>query len=770
MPDSPFKIQLSFRAVVERLEQLAADPAAEGHARAIGLLEELSSFPQFAEGITDESQVVEHADLIRRLLVDYFPPLLTLNEIKAVNLPYNNIIFNHTQRFQNILKAAGPGFDIAIRDFDEHQFYVLSCCLILNEFYGTTLDFSRPLFYDIPTADGIIRHYKILYNADNLDILPTDKALPVTPEDIELLMNSYENLDLWKQKFPPETWILRGFSIMTLIDSTVENAVSIFKEKLLTTNSADFQASIFSIFRSIFRVPDMKVGFILFNEEEEKFVRDAFGHQMQSFILEDEEQGRARDLLCTESYRCLIRDEKYFAVADLNLFFKHHPVSPLGKRFMEQDIKSFILAPVVKNEKLLGILELVSPRVRDLNSINANKLEVVMPFLTDTVERMIAELQNQVQAVIQERYTTIHESVYWKFKSEAQKLIYSEQQGKEYHPGEIVFPGVYPLYGQIDIKGSSEARNLSVQKDLQRQLEELLLLLRKINPYQPFEAEMDFITAHLEELAVSIKAGTEQFINNYLESRVHYKLRHIKDVSLKPAINVYFQDTEKETGAFHIYRRKYEKTIQLINDKVAGILDGRQLVAQTLYPHYYERFKTDGVEHNLYVGPSIAPSQPFSMKRLYELRLWQLQALCEMEMAHYELKPKLPYPLDVTTLILVYQSAIAIRFRMDEKRFDVDGSYNARFEIVKKRIDKAYIRNTNERITKEGKLTIVYSSDEEAEEYLGYITLLQSQGLLQDDVEQFDIEDLQGVSGLKGMRVGIHHKRTAHGQQAGAES
>jgi len=762
MAETPFKIQLSFGAVVERFEQLAADPSQEGHVRAIGLLEELKSFPEFAEGITGASQVEGNADLIRRLLEDYFPPLLTLNEIKAVNLPYNNIIFNHSQRFLNILKAAGPDFDIVIRDFDEHQFYVLSCCLILNEFYGTSLDFSRPLFYDIPTADGVIRHYKILYNADNLDIFPTEKALPVTPEDIELLMNSYDDLALWKQKFPPETWILRGFSIMTLIDSTVENAVSIFKEKLLTSNSADFQASMTSIFRSIFRIPDMKVGFIVYNEEEEKFVRDAFGHQMQSFILEAEEQSRARDMLCPESYHCLIKEEKYFAVADINSFVNHNPDSPLGKRFMEQDIKSFILAPVVKNEKLLGVLELVSTREKDLNSINANKLEVVMPFLTDTVERMIAELQNQVQAVIQERYTTIHESVYWKFRSEAQKLIYSEQQGKEFHPGEIVFPGVYPLYGQIDIKGSSEARNTSVQKDLQQQLEELLLLLRRINPYEPFEAEMEFITAHLEELTVTIKAGTEQFVNNYLESRIHYRLRHVKDASLKSAINTYFQGTEKETGAFHIYRRKYEKTIQLVNDRVAGILDGRQLVAQALYPHYYERFKTDGVEHNLYVGPSIAPSQPFSMKRLYELRLWQLQALCEMELAHNELKPKLPYPLDVTTLVLVYQSAIAIRFRMDEKRFDVDGSYNARFEIVKKRIDKAYIRNTSERITKEGKLTIVYTSDEEAEEYLGYITLLQSQGLLQNDVEQFDIEDLQGVSGLKGMRVGIHHKRELH--------
>ena len=35
----------------------------------------------------------------------------------------------------------------------------------------------------------------------------------------------------------------------------------------------------------------------------------------------------------------------------------------------------------------------------------------------------------------------------------------------------------------------------------------------------------------------------------------------------------------------------------------------KQLDAQQIYPHYYERFKTDGVEHNLYIGASISPTK-----------------------------------------------------------------------------------------------------------------------------------------------------------------
>ena len=41
---------------------------------------------------------------------------------------------------------------------------------------------------------------------------------------------------------------------------------------------------------------------------------------------------------------------------------------------------------------------------------------------------------------------------------------------------------------------------------------------------------------------------------------------------------------------------------------------------------------------------------------------------------------------------LVHDEPMAIRFRADEKKFDVDGAYNMRYEIIKKRIDKALIK------------------------------------------------------------------------------
>jgi hypothetical protein len=101
---------------------------------------------------------------------------------------------------------------------------------------------------------------------------------------------------------------------------------------------------------------------------------------------------------------------------------------------------------------------------------------------------------------------------------------------------------------------------------------------------------------------------------------------------------------------------------------------------------------------------------------------------------------------------------MAIKFRMDEKQFDVDGAYNIRYEIIKKRIDKANIKGTDERLTVPGKIAIVYSQEKDALEYLKYISYLQSKNQL-GKVESLELEDLQGVSGLKALRVEVVYQK-----------
>src|SRR4051794_40937385 len=192
--DNPLQVRLSFHKIIERLEEAAANNTGGCSQEVSDLLAEISAHPELRNGITDISQIKDNEGLISRMLAGLFPSMLTLNEIKAVSIPYQGLIFNYTERFRNILKAAGPSFEINIRDFDDHQFYVASCCMILNRFYGTRLDFSKPLFYDIPTAEGNIKHYRILYNGDFLEVIPTERSLKLSEGDIKLLLDNYDDL------------------------------------------------------------------------------------------------------------------------------------------------------------------------------------------------------------------------------------------------------------------------------------------------------------------------------------------------------------------------------------------------------------------------------------------------------------------------------------------------------------------------------------------------------------------------------------------------
>jgi hypothetical protein len=75
---------------------------------------------------------------------------------------------------------------------------------------------------------------------------------------------------------------------------------------------------------------------------------------------------------------------------------------------------------------------------------------------------------------------------------------------------------------------------------------------------------------------------------------------------------------------------------------------------------------------------------------------------------------------------------------------------------VKKRIDKVLIRGTGERLTQPGKIAMVYFNQKEADEYISYIQFLQGEKILKEGLEHLELEDLQGVSGLKAMRVEVN--------------
>lgn len=762
--NSPFQIHISFQKVVEALEEIASSNVDYRANYAKGLLKEVYKFPELYEGITDFEALSKHEILVQHLLSDLFPTALTNNEIKAAAIPFSNLIFNFSARFEKIIAKAGTDLDLSIRDFSDEEVYVMSCCLILRTYYKRKIDFVKPLFYDIPDENGIILHYRILYNVDFVEILPSSTVKFLTEQEIDHLIDNYDNYELWREKFPAESWNLKGFGIMTLYDATTESAVSNLKTNLLgkKDDASTISDNIQKIFKSIYKIPDLKIGFTAISSDGNQFTKAPFDNNLTSFIL-NKNNTKAEKLMCGTMFDCVLNKHNYFSVSNLEEFIKENASNDLLCHFQKLGIQSFLLVPLISKDKLLGIVELISFQKNQLNSINAHKMDIVLPYLLDTMERFYEDTEIEIEAIIQREYTAIHPSVYWKFREEAAVHV-GVSKSSDLPYKEIVFENVWPLYGQIDVQDSSTHRNEVILKDLQFQIDLLISLFTamfSIRALSEFEGLINDLQSFKTVLTKMLKADSESIISDFIINECHPVIEQFRNssVEIEKLVQDYFAKVDFQTKLVYKFRKEYDFALSVINKKLASVIDLEQEKAQDLFPHYFERFKTDGVEHNLYIGASINPKIPYKSKYLKYLRLWQLLVACKMECEYHLLRNNLKYNLDVTSLILVFNSPISIRFRMDERRFDVDGSYNARYEVVKKRIDKANIKDTSERIVKKGYITIVYSQSHEAKEYRTYIKFLQNIGYFTEDVNAFEVENLQGVAGLKAFRVAVNYNR-----------
>src|SRR5690606_30663581 len=243
--------------------------------------------------------------------------------------------------------------------------------------------------------------------------------------------------------------------------------------------------------------------------------------------------------------------------------------------------------------------------------------------------------------------TSIHPSVYWKFEKAARKFLKDKQKGHQATFSKVSFENVYPLFGQIDVKESSDARNLATQKDLALQLSLIkkiivhLWELEHLAIYEKLKFQLDNLTMELES---NFKVDTEQQVMNFVKTDIEplFEYQLTRQSVTSHFIEDYVSKVDPKLNIIYYYRKNYDDTIALINKKMAIVIDTKQIEAQQMYPHYFERYKTDGVEHNMYIGEAITNEGNFNEIYLYNLRLWQLQVMCEMENEVYHSQSQFP--------------------------------------------------------------------------------------------------------------------------------
>ena len=759
----PFRSTLSLEPLIaywQEREQ-ASNVGVALLARAIAKQVELE--PWCRGNLTDHSVVECGCDLIETLMMAVFPPASFATDISGVIGPFQRRSFFSTRLFEAVMlnkdRTIKQPLNIDMAAM-ERQMGLMAYHLVLHRVYGAELPALGTIIFTVPDYKiGLYRHYGVVFNSDFVKVKVVGEPPVLTPEQVERLIHNRHRPELWSQLLPPEHFELEGFNIIQLVDVTEQEILSELKYDLLERDVLQTPARFEQIqekLRVLFAQPALQLGIAAYDEKKRAFVD--FGRQINHSFLTKQVQHLSANSSFRLIYERLLREReplvmKDVATADIP--------EDLRQQILGLGIHSTILALLPYGNDTVGLLELGTPAVGGLDEFDMDKVAQFIPLFAVAVKRNAEDLQTRVHSIVREKFTAIHPTMEWRFMDAARNLLAEIDAGNrtaEMEP--IVFEDVYPLHGSCDIRGSSTVRNEAIQGDLIEHLTLANKVLKKASEYQhlPILDELKFyVTKNLKRLHEGMLSGDEANIYDSLSREVEplfeYLATHTPE--LRPIVTKYWENIDDKLGILYKRRKDFELSVTTLNDAVSDFLDEEEDKAQHMFPHYFQRYKTDGVEYNIYVGGTLVENKPFDLVFLKNLRLWQLLTMVEITRRTAALKATLPVPLDTTQLILIHGQALSIRFRQDERQFDVDGAYNIRYEIIKKRIDKATVQGTGERLTQPGTIALVYAQSREAVEYIEYIDYLQDRGLLEPGVDELELEELQGVKGLLALRVRV---------------
>ena len=747
----------------DRLEQALQRLPFRSHLSLEPLFEELARLgkaapdvPALRGAITDPAVLDEHKDVLRELLGHVFPALLDDQLLVRAYAPFAPGSFFTTPSYREVFGAEGVEISQANG-------------MVRREFFNENLLFAyRILFHrnheQLASPRAFVKQVRdthtgldrFFMNEGSIQFARVDHGdLELLPKAEFQRLLDMEDLDELQRRMPLDGVTFSGFIYIRYVEITELHNLSLLKSELVQEGALKHPDRIRDRLRSILGLADVDLGVVLRYEAsgDGRFCNNRS-------LLRGYEGCMAK--AAGSLYDRVGRTGTPVFIPDLA---EHDGSSPLVGLLREDGFRSLALIPLVEDHEVIGVLEIGSRTPEAVNPTVSRKLCDLMGPITVAARREMDETASAIERTIKAHCTAIHPSVAWRFE-EAAYHYNAEVAAKGSAAFEaIAFDGVYPLFGAMDIRGSSASRNVAIEADLLEQLglaRGTLAVVRELLP-MPI---LDYYDAALARFESSVRgglsSGDEIAVIEFLHSRIEPFLEDVrrrdvlpKDASGFDAIDRYCGKLDPSLGILYRQRKHYEHSVALINERLAKVTERAQEQAQAIFPHYFEMFRTDGVEHSIYVGQSMTRDGTFSDVQLKNLRLWQLELMCEQARVAEGLLAEMDVPLRTTPLVLVQSSPITIQFSTDEKQFAVEGSYNIRYEIIKKRIDKATVRGTGERLTQPGRLAVIYTQDREQEEYRRYFDYLAEKGCLAGDVELLELDDLQGVSGLRALRAEI---------------
>jgi hypothetical protein len=753
----PYKSTLSFDPFLNKLKSLSNGSCEYTKAA-------ISPMYNGADGILSKNGIdFDKLDdqKLQSLLGAMFPYMF-LNEQKSfIASPFKKKLYFQTPATMEFFNSGDWLIKVDMVAHKENKITstIRAGAFLLKEFYSVTInEFCSQTVTLKNIKTGLEKHFEIGVKNDFVEAVALKPLKKLTKRKISQLLNNIYDETIWLEAFPPDNFEFKGFLIATFHDITGLETMSILKNRV-TLKDEEMKPEVFFPFveqqlKNYLNLSELSVGMVMITFEQ-------FFHG-ESFSLTGTND--TQTLKGQESepsiYRSAFKKNEPILFDDLTQIEYDGAVT---KMLLKNGVKSLILLPMYDAAgNISSIFEIGCPEAMRFNALTLLQLKEFFDLMHLGAERYMQTMESMIGLFIQQQFTSIHQSVKWKFEEVATKHeVQKTLPGFDGTIEPIVFKDIYPLYGQADIVSSSKLRNKSIQKDLTDNLHKVIKLMNIWNDRVQFHLMESYILkaeSIIERIEAEFISSDESLIVELLTGEIHPLLHQLSkrynELPSEP-YQEYLSQLDPDLHIVYKQRKDYEQSVSQLNTAISNFLEKDDQKMQNILPHYFEKYKTDGIEYNIYIGDAILKDGGFSPFYLKDFRIWQLVNACEITRLVEKLSPKLPVPIRTAQLLFVYNNSLSIRFRMDEKQFDVDGTYNVRYEILKKRIDKAVIKGTGERLTVAGKVAIVYLQNKDRNEYLEYLEYLVQKGYIHPDIEDLELEKLQGAEGLKALRVSV---------------
>jgi len=771
--ESVINASLSFIPYLNYLKKRIEDPTQQFADFYRHVINRFEDCPEMLQPLQNRDLFEKNEDLFQLVASTIFPVSRDADlQYYAFGTPYKFQIFFYSKSYSDYFTPDENGYVIfpPERPFEqlEQEYMLMAYRMIFRRYYQIEISVpDRKTNRWVEKTTGIRRYSRIHIDESFIDV-HVDAELPPFPKEcLDPITNKLIDIDSLQQKLPLSLFRFEGFIVRrSIVDVTVEESIKEVKNALIeiqSNNPEPGYEKVRSAIETLLGLKKVEVSLSPFLKLNERYVYNE-SYSGRSVLLAGLEKATQKEEAYHQLAVLLNQYKKPLYISNMLEQGTEQSQFPLLPYLKHTGACCYIVAPLFENDELIGMMEAASPHAGVLDTEILKKLEPVYTFFEMACKNNIVQFHNEIESLVKEQFTSLQPIVEWKFLEEAWKFLKEKKIKASPEMGMVKFEKVFPVYGAIDIRNSSTERVRCLQADM---LEQLQCIDDHVN--QMLDSANEKVKEYLESLKTRnelfrhktsdhLQAEDEAKVNDYLENEVKsffHHLSHSNDALAEKA-GEYLEMVNPLRGRMHQHRQRFDESIDMINNTISTYLENEQAKIDKVYPHYFEKFRTDGVEFNIYIGESLTPNRSFDYLYLKNIRFWQLITMAEITRRTFRLESMLPVTLKTTQLILVHGSAIRIGFRRDERRFDVDGAESIRFEILKKRIDKVKVIETGERLTQPGTIAIVYTNEKDAMEYDEYLHFLQQKNLMVGDKEMLDLEDVQGISGLKAIRIKVN--------------